>query len=104
MSDLFHVVRADGLVGVSFQVGDVRGVVGRGGGTFGFAAQQLIGCGGGWMVQTVVMQHGDHFLFDELLCDLEVGERLHGGGAEHRLVYLQGEPHITIQRFKNLAL
>ena len=48
------------------------GVVGCGGGAPGFATLQLTSCIIRWMVQTVVVQHGDHFLFDQLFCQLEV--------------------------------
>ena len=86
---LFHILGADWLVGVCFQVSDVRRVVGRGGGASGFAALQLVGCVGRRVVQAVVVQHGDHFLFDHLLGQLEVGERLNGGGTEDGLVHLR---------------
>lgn len=67
----------------------MRRVVRRGGGASVFAALQLVGRAGRRVVQAVVVQHGDHFLFDQLLGQLEVRERLDGGGTEDRLVYLQ---------------
>lgn len=42
-SYLLHLLGADGLVGVRFQVSDVRGVVRRGSGASGFAALELTG-------------------------------------------------------------
>lgn len=65
-----------------FQVRDVRSVIGRGRRASAFAALQWIGCVGRRVVQTVVVEHGDHFLFDQLLGQLEVREGLHGAGTQ----------------------
>lgn len=89
-SYLLHLLRAKLFVGVRLHVSYMWGVVGRGGGASGFATLQLTGCVIGWVVQTVVVQHGDHFLFDQFFCQLEVWQRLHGGGSQDRLVHLQG--------------
>lgn len=86
---LLHVLRADRFVRVCFQERDVRRVVRRGGGASAFAALQLTARVGRRVVQAVVVQHGDHFLFDQLLGQLEVQERLHGGGTEDGLVHLK---------------
>lgn len=89
MCYLFHLLCADWLVRVCFQVSYVWCVVWRGSGASGFAALQLVGCIGRRVMQAVVVQHGDHFLFDQLLGQLEVRERLYGSGTEDGLVYLQ---------------
>lgn len=69
---LLHLLRAKLFIGACFQVSYMRGVVGGGGGASAFAALQLTGCITGRVVQTVVVQHGDHFLLDQLFCQLEV--------------------------------
>lgn len=66
----------------------MRRVVGRGGGASGLAALQLAGGVGHRVVQAVVVQHGDHFLFDQLLGQLQVQQLLHGGRTQDRLVDL----------------
>lgn len=68
---LLHLLCADWLVGVRFQVRYVRRIVGCRGGASVFAAHQLTGSIIGRMVQAVIVQHCDHFLFDQLLCQLE---------------------------------
>lgn len=86
---LLHLLWDYGFVGVRLQVRDVRRVVGRGGGASVFATLQLSGAVTGWVVQAVVMHHGDHLLFDQLLGQLEVRQWLHGGGTQDRLVHLE---------------
>lgn len=86
---LLHLLCADRSVQVRLQVRDVGGVVRGGGGASGFAPLQLSGCRRR-VVQAVVVQHGDHLLFDHLLGQLQVRQRVHGGGAEDGLVDLRG--------------
>lgn len=87
---LLHLLCADWLVGVCFQVRYMWRVVRCRGGASVFAALRLTGCVIRRVVQAVVVQHGDHFLFDQLLRQLEVWQRFHGGGTEDWLVDLPG--------------